>query len=147
MTKLYMNISLPDKPSELIRVALEDLRKTEKDPRYRINFKYWHSPEIPYGEETEFCEVCLAGAVIAQRGNVSPDIRTVSSDFASPTWGKLQALDDFRLGDVAIGVENLDIPERNGLPPDREICTYDESPQRFYRDMHKLADDLEAVGL
>ena len=35
---------LPDKPSELIRVALGDLAKCMADPRYFIDMRGWHIP-------------------------------------------------------------------------------------------------------
>ena len=52
---------LPDKPSELIRLALADLRKCEADPRYLIDMAQWHRPVT-----SELCHVCLAGAVMAR---------------------------------------------------------------------------------
>ena len=33
--------ALPDKPSELIRVALSDLEKTEADDRYEVHIEEW----------------------------------------------------------------------------------------------------------
>ena len=36
---------LPSKPSQLIRVALADLAKAERDDRYKIDMGIWHLPE------------------------------------------------------------------------------------------------------
>jgi hypothetical protein len=40
--------TLPDKPSALIRVALEDMRAMEEDTRYRINMGVWRKALVGY---------------------------------------------------------------------------------------------------
>lgn len=55
------NVKLPNKPSKLLKVALEDLEAVEKDLKYRIDMNSWHQPE------DNKCSVCLAGAVMANR--------------------------------------------------------------------------------
>lgn len=58
------NTQLPDKPSELIRLALKDLRKTERQFwKYKIDMDIWHSGKT---STLSRCSVCLAGAVMAQ---------------------------------------------------------------------------------
>lgn len=65
---------LPDRPSELIRLALRDLRSAIASG-YLVNMNDWHTPLLRR-EGGEFvvsrdergrarCEVCLAGAVMA----------------------------------------------------------------------------------
>ena len=56
---------LPDQPSALIRVALDDLKKCMGDPTYEINMAKWHKPLANQGNSA-LCSVCLAGAVLAQ---------------------------------------------------------------------------------
>lgn len=41
---------LPDKLSTLIRVAVEDAKKIEKDPRYILNMDIWHMPQTEYND-------------------------------------------------------------------------------------------------
>lgn len=55
------NKQLPNKLSELLRIALEDLKKAEQSPEYIINMDNWSL----YNGSTKKCEVCLAGAVVA----------------------------------------------------------------------------------
>ena len=44
---------LPDKPSELILIALKDLRAAEASEKYDINMEDWHNPPVPTFMETE----------------------------------------------------------------------------------------------
>lgn len=132
--------ALPEKPSELIRVAITDLIKCEEDPNYRINMADWHRPQ------GEVCEVCLAGAVMAQRiGVYRHEIRNPVL-FPPEVSGPLLALDDFRMGCVSGGLERLDIrcPE---MPAIFGIIDYSESPEEFKYDMRSLAQLLEDHGL
>lgn len=52
---------LPNKPSELIAIALADLIKVEKSKKFRVAMGAWHW--TPPGSNV--CHVCLAGAVMA----------------------------------------------------------------------------------
>lgn len=129
---------LPRTPSRLIRLALADLAKCEEDPRYVVNMTTWHD-----GSTDELCEVCLAGAVMAQTIGTLPDSST------SPCWFDdeemaLIALDALRVGDVSLAFDDLDL----GVPPidDREITPYEDDTEEFRTDMNRLADDLEKEG-
>ena len=51
---------LPNKLSELIELAVRDVQACEADPRYILNMGRWHAPR------NGGCEVCMAGAVMAQ---------------------------------------------------------------------------------
>ena len=53
---------LPNKPSELLKVALTDLELVEGDSKYRVDMRNWHTPQYD-----KTCEVCLAGSVMAKR--------------------------------------------------------------------------------
>jgi hypothetical protein len=134
-----MKTHLSDKPSEMIRQALADLRLVEKDERYRISMGDWHSP----GLGSRPCFVCLAGAVMAQK--ISPDVESDPHDFED--YGKLMAIDCFRLGAVAIGLPlvNLNLPE--SISGDMTVHNYRENPERFYFDMAEMASALEGAGL
>lgn len=149
--------TLPDKPSELIRVALVDLEKCEADPRYLINMGSWHSPTC----DTDDCEscardrkaankpngrcyVCLAGAVMAQSLDTSPRKAGYPGSFAEAA--KLRALNDFRVGSVLSGLQEMGLGSRN-RPESRDVVAYEEDASAFKRDMRTLADDLEKAGL
>lgn len=136
--------TLPDKPSELIRVALADLRKCEADERYEIDMSEWHLPDGDGG-----CFVCLAGAVMAKSLGAEEDDEVTPDNYFLDECGterKLRALDDFRCGGVRAGLRELGIP-MPPMPPTCRPSLYHESPVQFHADMHALADELERHGL
>ena len=133
-------MKLPDKPSELIRLALADLALCAADPNYRIDMGEWHKPE--HG----VCQVCLAGAVMAKSLNAPRAVELYSSDFPENRQ-KITALNDLRTGDVSMAFESLGLDSSNlDLPLDRVITPYDDDPGAFMADMRALADDLETEG-
>lgn len=143
---------LPDKPSELIKLAVKDLVKCEKDPRFIIDMEDWCY------RDGDFCAVCLAGSVMAQRlindldntldewGFVDPDAIENTSDEQ-----KLYALNTFRMGNIHGGLQNLGhygvTTDLTGIPPGMKIANYREDPAKFKEQMLALAYDLEKVGL
>lgn len=131
--------TLPDKPSELIRLALDDLAKVERSKRYVVNMNGWHEPN---GR----CAVCLAGAVMAQHFGASPKQNMFPSDYHEETCGKLQALDHFRLGWADDGIDCMDL-EPNDSVTNRDIPGYSDDRPGFKRALRKLAKDLEKEGL
>jgi len=143
-------MKLPNKASELIRVAIADLRKVEKSKAYEVNMAIWHS-----GVYKSICDVCFAGAVMAKtlKTNIkeyySPDC------FADKTSCKLEALNQFRLGYCRDAFDYLSESYKSNHPWDfididlfnRNIKSYYVSPTRFKKDMLNLAQDLENFGL
>lgn len=133
---------LPDKPSELIRLALADLRKCEADPRYEIDMDQWHMPID--GK----CCVCLAGAVMGQSLSVMLNAPYEPGAFNKDTARKLHALDSFRCGGVSYGLFDLGLAEWEYAGHlDIPVMDYCEDPEAFHIAMCKLADDLEKAGL
>ena len=114
--------TLPDKLSAVMRVALKDEAYVHRSPMYRVNMDYWHTPVFTADDKIEFCEVCLAGAVMA--GTLGADInkeynqrdwpenKTVNGNIAK----KLRALDCIRHGSITIALITFDI----NCPPVRE---------------------------
>ena len=135
---------LPTTPSALIRVALEDLRKVEALPDiYRINLGVWHREH----REDAVCEVCLAGACIAQRLGANPSEHRGPEDFDKETTWKLYALNEFRVGSVFDGLRYLGRTDLWLGADTRAITEYAVDPKAFHKDMQQLAADLEAAGL
>ena len=132
---------LPDKPSELIRVALDDLKKCEASPDYEINMSDWHLPSL---NSEPICFVCLAGAVMAQSLGADPEEDADPSCFRR-SRSKLDALDAFRKGcvDGGLDVMGIDYPSI----PDVAIPHYVEGSEAFHMAMRGLADILEGAGL
>jgi hypothetical protein len=91
---------LPNTLHGLLRVALADLKKTIADPRYVVNMGAWHD-----GTDGAFylepkCEVCMAGAVMAQRCGVPPTEDARPTHFLSSLTGKFLAINSLREGFV-----------------------------------------------
>ena len=107
--------TLPTKPSELIRVALADLRECEADDRYRVDMWDLHSSRK--GQRGQMvCHVCLAGAVLAQTLG-APRNRSISgrdlARYRSSVQDRLRALDYFRRGEIKAGLSCLRLTIRH----------------------------------
>jgi len=132
---------LPKKLSDLIELALGDLIKCERSPKYKIDMGNWHHPRL------DKCFICLAGAIIAQSLNVDVKTDYYPSDFNDFTERRLNALNFLRGGNVGFAYSTLD--ERRKLTHflDRSIISYEDNPGKFKRQMRKLARDLREAGL
>ena len=97
--------------SEAIDQALEDMEACKNDPRYEINFDYWHSPER--GK----CYVCLAGSVIAKRFNVPFNELSLPYFFPEKKENILRALNCVRKGKVSGALTLMGIEVPKGLKP------------------------------
>lgn len=73
MTELV--IELPDTLSGLLRVAVNDAKLCEADPRFRLNMSNWveASDEEDASGNPLQCHVCMAGAVLVQRSGLPLD--------------------------------------------------------------------------
>ena len=114
---------LPNDPSELIRLAIADLERAERDD---VDMGSWHE------HCGEVCEVCLAGAVMAWTLGADTDESLIPQDFSDGVRDKLLALDYFRAGDICEGLGLLGI--KSDLE-DVDIYPYWSGPERFKRDM------------
>ena len=134
-----MGPRLPDLPSDLIRVALADLRQIEKRPEYVVDMDIWHESRL------HTCAVCFAGAVMALELGIGVNTNMEASDFNDDIAPKLEALEEFRAGEVDVGLEYLG---RQTNPPIKvDITPYEKSPTQFKADMHDLANKLADLGL
>lgn len=143
-----MSTTLPDKPSELIRLALGDLRKIEGTPGYVVDMAAW------YDRTRTECHVCLAGAVMASRFEIPSNSYLVTPvDFPENIRSKMVALNAFRQNEIeggcyylGIGDEYLDRVSENDGPIKVEDYT-PETKEQFHADMQAMADFLETKGL
>jgi hypothetical protein len=111
---------LPDKPSELVDVALRDIEACMQDPHYSWAPQSWHRPTGTGAT----CLVCLAGAVMSQTLQVPLDVRCDPSSFHAPgVADKLLALDALRTGRLATFLVML------GVKPEESV-TIAEEPMR-----------------
>jgi hypothetical protein len=132
---------LPEKMSDLIDVALEDLAKVEASEKYIVEMGTWHEP----GEPMEACEVCFAGGVMAMSLNADPEDLLSPDDFKLDIANKLSALNELRMGDTQCAALELGID--HGEFPFRNITHYSDDPAGFVADTKQLAVDLREAGL
>ena len=132
------------KPSELIRVALNDLSTCDRDPRYFIHMGTWHGP-VNSGTYMPSCGVCLAGAVMAMRMHCNHRFSFEPKSFSSEYEDVLTALNLFRIGNVAVALDVLGLPSR-GIADYYRIAPYTTDRMQFQTDLLNLADDLANVG-
>jgi hypothetical protein len=144
MTTKKKPIRLPRVMSELITIALRDLRKVERSPRYLVNMGMYHGRL--WGDMR--CHVCFAGSVMAK------SLRAVHGAGLYPEHfprneSQLYALDCLRTGEVASAAEALNVRRAaaRGGSLDRQVPRYETSRKRWRAAMRKLARDLKAVGL
>lgn len=137
--------TLPDKPSELIRIAIADLKKVESMNKYTVDMGAWHDDD----KMDSTCHVCMAGSVIActldKTGkehwpNLSP------YDFDLDTESKLRAINYLRMGSVGRAFDAIGLNYDEGNKYMRDICQYHNGAEIFYEDMEQLASDLEKDG-
>jgi hypothetical protein len=141
-----ISASLSDKPSELIRQALADLERVEKDPRYVIDMSAWHDPR-PHSE-VGTCAVSFAGVVMAGLVN-DPSRWLMPHNFAVEIGRKLASLNHFRLGEVRAGLVEfgVDRDTTEKLAPVYHVPNYHSDPSGFKVAMREIVAHLATVGL
>ena len=154
-TELFASAPL----SKVIEIALVDLEKIERSPKYKIQMSTWFEQF-----EDETCNVCFAGCVMASTLADCP-VRGPSFDMEQGEYGitparykdtritkRLRALDLARRGfkealpafmdDKLEYAEIADSFDKNDFS-----CTpYEHNPTKFKSNMKKLAGELRAKG-
>jgi hypothetical protein len=128
------------KPSELLELALNDLEKCESDPKYKIEMSNWleHRDEV--------CEVCMAGAVMAQTLKCYHLKEATPENFTDLWEGRFDAIDSFRIGYIAQGFDDLDLEFPDDLPQRIEVTHYIDDDVKFKKDMRGLIELLKGVN-
>lgn len=135
------------KPSQLLRVALDDLKQVEKDSRYEVDMDHWHyNNHLNVTScEDERCLVCFAGSVMAKTFKEDPSRSLGMANFSKAFQARMNALNDFRKGEIQSGLEGMGI--FNAGIKYRTVVSYYDNPQKFKRQMARLALDLKGHGL
>lgn len=137
---------LPNKMSELILLALRDLKKIEKLKSYEVDMREWHTaPEDTYGESTK-CQVCFAGSVISRTLKMPKNKTVDMSMFSNKMSNKFYALDSLRQGYVGSAYRALGIDSDAMHGMDRRITPYSYDSKKFKEEMYQLAQDLKKEG-
>jgi len=146
---------LPDKIGDLIRLAVKDLTLCEDDPQYKINMEYWHKP----GWVTDLCYVCLAGSVIAQTLEMSPNLyyspgcQIRGKRIGDVVEAKIRLLDSLREARFVLA----EMPDNyskivglNDLIDSGKLfdaIPYEDDPVQFKEDMLHLADLMDQYNV
>jgi len=132
---------LPDKTSELLTLALDDLEEVLKLPGYTPHHFIWHRLT-----NDGRCQVCLAGAVMAGTLEAERHVAHLPSDFSESINEKLLLLDALRNGHFGPYED-----EELGRLWETEVCGFHvfDSPETalgFINGMRKIAEHLESLG-
>jgi len=159
---IQLTDNLPNNISALLRVAIDDLVKTEADPRYKINMMEWHSPDTEPDDvvnELSLCQVCFAGAVMAQRLDADINEYYTPTDFGDDVARKLQTLDHIRTGNLYGAIQRFYPVDGNGILRDltklkqieelqkMPFRSYGSDPVLFKECILDIANELEKIGL
>jgi hypothetical protein len=149
------------KPSVTIRQALEDLRKVERSNKYDVDMSEWCL------KAQDTCYVCFAGSVLVKRLDKESDYID-SDDFPDRESNALNALDSFRRGcyihalqeyfqddrwEDIYSIEDLEKLNESEMllfvrlhNLSNEHVHYESNPNKFKRQMCKVANVLEKYG-
>ena len=131
---------LPDLPSELLELAMKDLATVERRPLYRVDMRTFHSPE------RGLCSVCMAGAVMTRFLHHKDLCTSPVGMFDEVTAMKLMALDMMRVGNVRAAVRTMGLSAKSSLV-NRNVVSYENSPEFFRNDMAEMISDLKCALL
>lgn len=135
---------LPSIPSQLIRLAIKDLKLVEQDNNYEVNMGYWHSGT----NNREQCQVCLAGSVMAKTLE-TPSSSPWFPEKTGENYYSIAALDRFRLGYINLGLQSLNYIRqiRDKFKTSVSVTFYAYNSSQFKADMLDMADQFERAGL
>ncbi len=121
-----MNLWNVTKLWQLLEIALEDLRKCEKNPNVIVDMSKWLRPK-----DNGICQVCLAGATMYNRGFRE------SIGWTDDTWRIMDTINYLRTGSTDSAYARLwKLQTFNRKYRSFDICDYDRNdPGYFYDQM------------
>src|SRR6266540_11023 len=132
------------KPSELIRLAIKDLKTVESMPdKYAVDMGEWHFKVQGTYMNMNRYYVCLAGSVMAI--SLKATTQRFPEEFPE-VENLLLALNKFRNGQIHMGLNQMEVKLPAGIR-DRNVCNYYVNKIRFKNDMLDMADYLESFNL
>jgi len=133
-------MKLPDKPSELITLALHDEDKAHKSKKYKVDMGFaWHEPNGA-------CSVCLAGSVMAFSLNADIKKPLIPTDMGDEEERKLRALNFVRMGDINTTLNLMNV-RNDAIIEDVEVTDYSEDRNEWRKDMRGIVKLLKSKGL
>jgi len=134
-----MTFALPDKPSELLRLAVHDAKLCARSKKYVLDMEAWHDLD------RDGCHVCMAGAVIAKTLQKETDCNGILGDHA---WARLHVINCLRTGSATFTAYNMYTLLRTHPAQQLIFAHFDprkgRAPWRIYL---QAADLLEKDGL
>ena len=139
MSEYILNTKLPDKFSDLLRVALDDLIAAEKHPDVSINMAEW----LHKSAHNDRCQVCMAGSIMLKDQGInkfSSGRQIYPEDFDKDSCRKLRAIDALRFGDIIGAWEKIHEVHINNAPKNIRQKIYHANiecealPTKSYRD-------------
>jgi len=135
------DVELPNKLSDLIELALKDLAKAERDPKYKVNMGMWHENRCS-DPNKPICHVCFAGAVMAKTKGCAIGVNFSPSEFTHGEELKMRALDQIRQYDFG-GAFNYFIRGVQGWKTNKHVKAIDDLWNHFgpYDDLPTYEDN------
>ena len=153
---IYQTKELPDKLSDLICVALEDLDKAI-EMGYAIDMAYWVRSKY---YTTKKCSVCLGGAVMLDIFDLDKEMSYDALDITNGVLKlKLYALDHIRSGYVLKALKimaSAGLVDRNraaeigyilDISPARFNMSYETDPDGWRDNMNQIVSGLRDLDL
>lgn len=134
---------LPDKLSELLEVALTDLKKCERSTKYRVSMLHWHTP-VPEGNA---CWVCLAGSVMAKEFKLSPkDFATFAHVTNEGVQNKITLLSNLALRTYSDSADNDSLISRVAAETVKErYVSYRQNSKAWWRYMRAMLRKIKEL--
>jgi hypothetical protein len=114
--KITSNKTLPRKLSALLRLAVDDALRVESLPGYKLDMNQWVTPAGQVGRghvntnpDPENCRVCMAGAVMVNRGLARPRkaMHALPVKMSMETKNRLYSIDSMRRGEFVSAAHPL----------------------------------------
>ena len=138
---------LPEYPSELLQLALDDISVIKKDKRYKIDLYYWHKPN----KDTNTCYVCLAGAVLVNTlkfdiKNIVPyDFSSAQGEIGKDNLKKLRTIDILRHLHLLLYVYQDYKKSVGQILTDEEKDVVEKRQEEMYRKLEKFDNHKGAI--
>jgi hypothetical protein len=153
-------VKLPNKPSELIRLAIADVTAVEKlKSKYVLDMSSWHEPagfnhssddnypNVYNTDSKNRCAVCYAGSVMACTLGADPTQNFEPSDFPKDTNKKLEAINALREGELGEAFRILGLKAPDIMVDELDdMIDYEENSKAFKKQQLQLASQLEGLG-
>ena len=142
-------VTLPDKLSDLLDLAVTDAIAASRKPGIRLDMSIWAEKARGPGKGASVCSVGMAGAVMTQTPGLRPTSAFALTPFHTPFEDQLLTINHMRMGDFRAPWDAGMMQQAAVYAARRVVLdAYNErtgrAPWRVYR---KAAAMLRGVGL